>query len=64
MHFGELHIHELFKFLLKKLEKEIGGTKQFYAQIFNEEEVKLLQSVQRRIQLKLSKATKESTDET
>ena len=43
----ELHIYELYKILIKALNREIGGTKQFYMEIFNEEEVKLLQSDKR-----------------
>ena len=57
----ELHIYELCKVLIKALNRKIGGTKQFYMDTFNEEEVRLLQSDKRRIQLKLSKTTKENT---
>ena len=53
----ELHILELCKVLIKALNREIGGTKQFYMDIFNEEEVRLIKSDKRRIQLKLSKTT-------
>ena len=57
----EFHIYELCKVLIKALNRKIGGTKQFYMDTFKDEEVRLLQSDKRRIQLKLSKTTKENT---
>ena len=57
----QLHICELCKALIKAFNRETGGTKQFYMDIFNEEEVRLLHSDKRRIQLKLSKRNKENT---
>ena len=61
LHIYEFHIYELCKIFIKAVNREIGGTKQFYMDISNEEEVRLLQSDKRRIQLKLSKKTKENT---
>ena len=58
---SELYIYERCKVILKALNKELGETKQFYMEILNEVEVRLLQSDKRRIHLKLSKKTKENT---
>ena len=57
----ELHIYEFCKVLIKALNREIGGRKQFYMDIFTEEEERLLQSNKRSIRLKLRKTTKENT---
>ena len=49
------------KILIKAFSREMGVTKHFYIDFFNEEEVRLLESDKRKSQLKLSKTTREIT---
>ena len=58
----ELRIYELCKVFIKALNREIGGTKQLYMDIFDEEEVRFSQSDKRRVHLTLSETFKENTN--
>ena len=50
------------KVLMKALKREISGTKQFYTEIFNKEEVRLLQSDKNPVKIKQNNERKYKDD--